>query len=78
MSDRFKDWTPAERSAIHLGMGLREWVEYFKDARHNGNVEFAKECQKSIDVVIEEHDLDRTVVYGPDPDKPAQKRISDE
>ena len=71
MLDRFKDWTPAERSAIHLEMGLKGWVEDFKDARRKGFVEIAKLCQESIDVVIKKYDLDRTVVYGPDPDKPA-------
>ena len=67
----FEGWTPEERSAIHLGMGLRQWVEHFKFARRIGLVRFAKDYQKKIDIVIEKYDLDRTVVYGPDPDKPA-------
>lgn len=70
MLDRFKDLTPAERSAIHLSIGLRGWVEYFKKARRDGFVEIAKRCQKKIDAAIKQYDLDRTIVYGPDPDKP--------
>lgn len=64
----------AHRTRRELDAGLRQWVEHFKEARHNGNVEFAREIQKNIDAVIERKNLDRSIVYGSDPDAPHRQQ----
>lgn len=55
------------RTQQELDAGLRSWVETFRDARKTDQVKLAKEIQRFIDAVIKKKDLDRTIVYGPEP-----------
>lgn len=56
--------TRAERSVKELRNGLRNEVEDYLLCRYYGNVLGAKECQKTINKIIQEKGLDKDLVYG--------------
>lgn len=56
------------RTHAKLADGLEKWVEDYKKARHYLNVKLAKQLYAAIEQEIAEHDLDRDLVYGIDPE----------
>lgn len=48
--------------------GLKSWVQDYQACRSSGNVRLAKQIKSNIDRKIREQDLDRSRVYGADPD----------